>query len=89
MTVVIPGPVGQYMFKYTLKPTQKQDTEEYTHVSEVTRKVLQKIQKDARVSSTAVSCVFAASFAHQKTNVVGAALSSYFNKKKDKVHIFT
>ena len=32
LTAVLPGPFGQYAFKYTLKGTQKEDTVEYDNV---------------------------------------------------------
>lgn len=55
MSGVMPGPVGQYSFKYSLKSTQKDDTEEYERVRQVTEKILSKLQKDASDCSAAVS----------------------------------
>ena len=82
ISCVMPGPVGQYSFKYSLKSTQKDDTEEYEHIRQVTEKILSKLQKDASDCSAAVSRILAASFAHQKTNVLGAALASHLTRNK-------
>ena len=42
VSVVLPGPIAQYTFKYNLKPNQQEDTEEYQKVAETTRKLLSK-----------------------------------------------
>ena len=44
VAILMPGPISQYIFKYHLKGTQKDDTEEYTRIAEATRKSLSKTQ---------------------------------------------
>ena len=84
VSLLMPGPVTLYSFKYCLKSTQEDDTEQYERVKEITEKVLSKLQKDATDCSIAVSRILAASFAHQKTNVLGGALASYLTRKKSR-----
>ena len=84
ITVVMPGPVGQYSFKYNLKGTQKEDTKEYSAVKEAMQKVLSKLRTYNCEKSEAVKRVLAASFAHQRTNVVGAAMASFLTRKKSR-----
>ena len=82
IALLMPGPVGQYTFKYNIKQTQKDDTEEYERVKESTEKTISKLKKDASDSSVSIQRVLAASFAHQKTNVVGGAMSAYLTRNK-------
>jgi len=44
ISLIMPGPIGQYAFKYTLKGTQEEDTEEYGRVVQATQKVLSKLR---------------------------------------------
>ena len=82
IALLMPGPIGQYTFKYHIKKTQKDDTEEYERVKEATQKVLSRLKKDATEVSTSIQRVLAASFAHQKTNVVGGAMCAFLTRKK-------
>ena len=84
IALLMPGPVGQYSFKYSIKKTQEEDTEEFERVKEATQKVLSKLKKDASESSTSIQRVLSASFAHQKTNVVGGALSAFLTRNKQR-----
>ena len=84
VAMLMPGPIGQYTFKYNMKKTQEEDTEEYERVKEATQKVLSKLKKDASESSTSIQRVLAASFAHQKTNVVGGAMSAFLTRNKQR-----
>ena len=78
------GPIGQYSFKYHLKGTQKDDTEEYERVAQATRKVLSKIRTHESDRSEAIKRLLVASFAHQKTNVVGGTMGSYLTRNKSR-----
>jgi hypothetical protein len=84
VTVVMPGPVGQYSFKYNLKGTQKEDTKEYGAVKEAMQKVLSKLRTYDSEKSEAAKRILAASFAHQRTNVVGAAMASFLTRRKSR-----
>jgi hypothetical protein len=82
----MPGPVGQYSFKYNLKGTQQEDTEAYGGVKEAMQKVLSKLRTYQSDRSEAVKRLLSASFAHQRTNVVGAAMASYLTRNKTRFH---
>ena len=77
---ILPGPVGQYNFKYSFKGTQKEDTEEYERVRVAMEKTLTELRPYRTARSGAVKRVLAASFAHQKTNVVGPAMAAYLTR---------
>ena len=40
ISAIMPGPIGQYKFKYNIKDTQKDDVAPYTHVAEATHRAL-------------------------------------------------
>ena len=84
ISAVMPGPIGQYTFKYNLKGTQKEDTKEYSGVKEAMQRVLSKLQTYESDRLEAVKRLLAASFAHQKTNVVGAAMASYLTRNRSR-----
>jgi hypothetical protein len=84
VAAIMQGPIGQYSFKYHLKGTQKDDTEEYERVAQATRKVLSKIRTHESDRSEAIKRLLAASFAHQKTNVVGGTMGSYLTRNKSR-----
>jgi hypothetical protein len=81
----MPGPVSQYIFKYQLKGTQNDDGEEYERIAEATRKALSKTQLHVQSDrSQAIGRILAASFAHQKTNIVGPTMASYLTRHKSR-----
>jgi len=95
INAIMNGPVGQYSFKYALKGTQKEDTEEYGHVKEIMQKVLSKIRSIDSERSEAVKRLLAASFAHQKLMLLEQPwqailletnLDSYFHTKQYGYH---
>jgi hypothetical protein len=75
----MPGPMGFYIFKYHIKGTQEEDTEEYSHVKEGTQKALALSLESLGDSehSVAMRRLLSTSFAHQKTNIVGAPMASF------------
>jgi len=75
------GPIGQYCFKYGLKGTQKDDTEEYSRVQQASQRVLSSPRRHQSDRSEAMRRVLVGSFAHQKTNVVGAPMASFLTRK--------
>jgi hypothetical protein len=79
---IMTGPIGQYVFKYHLNGTQKDDTEEYKQVAKATRKVLSSLHTHQSDCSEAVRWLLSTSYAHQKTNVVGGTLASYLTRNK-------
>ena len=80
----MPGPVAQYSFKYFMKGTQKDDTEEYDRVKQSMEKVFSSLQKYQSDHLEGVRHLLASSFAHQKTNIVGAPMASYLNHNKSR-----
>jgi len=83
---IFEGPTGYYQFKYNMKGTQDDDTEGYDRVAEATRKALARDEDSLRDSerSEALRRILAASFAHQKMNVCGAAMASYLTRNKSR-----
>ena len=84
VSAIMPGPIGQYAFKYNLKDTQEEDTEAYKHVAEAMQKVLSKLRTHQSDRSEAVRRLLAATFAHQKTNVVGAPMAAFLTRRKSR-----
>ena len=82
VSLLMPGPVGLYSFKYGLKPTQEDDTTRFENMRGTMEKVFSKFVDGEQKSdcSVAVSRLLAASFAHQQTNVLGATMSSYLTR---------
>jgi hypothetical protein len=81
---IMPGPAGQYAFKYHLKGTQKDDTEQYKRVLQATHRALSKLQTQQSNSSEAVKRLLSASYAHQKSNVLGGTMAAYLTRNKSR-----
>jgi len=77
------GRVGQYNFKYAVKGTQEDDTKDYNGVQEGFQRANFRLQQSPEKSdiSKACSMVLSASYSHQKTNIVGAAMASYLTQR--------
>ena len=78
--IIAPGPVVVYCTKYTSKPTQQQETQDYGRVQDVTRKILSEERKHPEDRSEALRRILRASFAHNKENVVGASMASFLTR---------
>ena len=70
MSIITDGPIGQYQFKYLLKPTQDDDSADYAHVEQSIKSLAGRVHKDDR--KEAIRLVCHAAFAHNKSNVIGA-----------------
>jgi len=83
VTFVMYGRVGQYNFKYAVKGTQEDDTKDYNGVQEGFQRANFRLQQSPEKSdiSKACSMVLSASYSHQKTNIVGAAMASYLTQR--------
>jgi hypothetical protein len=81
ISLIMPGPIGQYAFKYTLKGTQEEDTEEYGHVVQATQKVLSKLRLHESNQPEAMRRLLGALFAHQKEISQETNRGSYFDTK--------
>ena len=80
VTVLMPGPIAFYIFKYNLKGTQEEDQQQYERIADATRKVLSKASEMKSANSIAVSRLLAGSYAHQKTNIIKGCLSSFLTR---------
>ena len=80
VSALMPGPNGQYTFKYQLKGTQEEDAIAYTRVMEACRKCLATIKVFDTDRSKVISNMLAASYAHQKSNIIGATLASFITR---------
>jgi Helitron helicase-like domain at N-terminus/PIF1-like helicase len=83
---VTPGPILLYVFYYVFKPTQDDETSKFDNVVESFRKKFNALQKEeaergesntVSARSLAVKIVLSGSYAHQKENVVSAAMASH------------
>ena len=78
--MIAPGPIVVYCTKYSTKSTQKQETEEYGRVAQVSRKMLSDERKHPEDKKEALRRVLRASFAHNKENVVGPSMASWLTR---------
>ena len=81
---ILPGVVGQYCFKYSLKGTQEEDTAPYNNVLIATKKIIEKIPNTDSAKQKALRNLLAASFAHNKTNVIGTTMASYLTRNNSR-----
>ena len=73
--VITDGPIGQYMFKYQHKSTQKDDVADYEHVDRAIKNIAEQKHDDDRKEALRLVC--RAAFAHNSKNVIGAPLASF------------
>jgi len=78
-SLLFPGPVAAYTFKYQTKNTQEEDTEQYRRVLDTTSRALEKRKHDSD-NSEACRRLLAASFAHEKHAIVGSAMAAYLTR---------
>ena len=79
---LMPGPAAGYSFKYLMKNTQEDDTKACTEVLDVIQRVLSKPKIDNTERQEATRRLLAASFAHQKTNVISAPMASCITRNE-------
>jgi hypothetical protein len=80
LSFIMPGPIAQYCFHYSLKGTQEDDVAEYELVKSASHKIFSKVSKYENPRAEAVRRLLATSFAHQSNNIVGAALASFITR---------
>ena len=85
---LMPGPVGQYSFKYFLKDTQKDDLEAYTYMSEASHKALNAAQSHTSDRSESIRRLLAASHVHQQKQHLAWHHGIIFNTKQAEIYIF-
>ena len=80
------GPVSAYQFKYHIKPTEEDDTNEYDNVQTVMKKLLtaETSQVHDITKKEAMRRVLRAAFAHNSENVIGAPLASHLLRHKER-----
>ena len=84
LTFLMPGPYSQYVFKYSHKGTQKEDSQTYDKVFTVIEKILSRPEETRSSRSEAYRRVLSTAFAHQNNNVVGATMASYLIRNKSR-----
>jgi hypothetical protein len=67
--------VLQYQFKYMLKSTQKVDTAAYSFVVNSKKCLQSRVHENDK--SEAIRLICRAAFAHNRGNIIGAAMASY------------
>ena len=83
VSIITPGPLAGYIFKYQTKDTQVDDTAQYERVSDMTMKILER-RKHESESKEAVRRILAATFAHQKKGIIGSAMASYLTRNESR-----
>ena len=78
ISIVTDGPIGMYIYKYILKPTQDDDTAAYSHVERSIQSLEGRVHDDDK--KEAIRRVCRAAFAHNKQNIIGAPLASYLTR---------
>ena len=84
LMLLMPGPYSQYVFKYSHKVTQKEDSQTYDKVFTVIEKILSQPEETCSSRSEAYRRVLSAAFAHQNNNVVGATMASFLIRNKSR-----
>ena len=84
INLIFHGSTGQYAFKYCTKSTQQDDRDEFDRVMEQKDKILSKLPHPNGDRAEATRRLLLASFAHQKSNVIGAPLSSFLTRNPER-----
>ena len=66
------------------KDTQEEDTAPYSNVLTATKRIIEKLDDTESSKQKAVRNLLAASFAHNKTNVIGTTLASYLTRNNSR-----
>ena len=75
--LLMPGHYSQYVYKYSHKGTQKEDSQTYDKVFTVIEKILAQQEETQSSRSNAYQRGLSAAFAHQNNNIVGATMASF------------
>ena len=79
LSVILDGPIGQYMHKYQEKQNQNEETADYKEVERSIRKMKgERIHEDDRKEALRLTCRGA--FAHNRGNVISACFASYLSR---------
>ena len=84
INMIFHGSTGQYAFKYCTKPTQEDERAEFDRVMEQKDKIMSKLRRPNSDRSEATRRLLVASFAHQRSNVIGAPMSSYLSRNEER-----
>ena len=84
ITLVMPGPIGQYVFKYVTKDTQADDVESCDNIVQAVKKNLSKDFQDRTESSKAIGLILSATHANGKNNVVSGTMAMYLVRNKSR-----
>ena len=75
LSLVTPGPLGQYQFKYQHKATQKDDTAAYREVETSIKGLKGRTHEEDMAEATRL--IRRAAFAHNSTNVIGGPMANF------------
>ena len=79
--MLLPGILAAYVFKYTYKPTQDEDSAGYDRmINQVSRLVANMDHRQITIFSETICRLLGAAIAHQSSNVVGASMAAYLTR---------
>ena len=81
---VMSGPLSQYVSKYIVKDTNKEDVSEYKQLASTIQKCLSRERNANSDTSEGVRRILRGSHAHQSTNIIGASLASFLTRHKSR-----
>ena len=80
VSCITDSPIAMYTCKYINKPTENDDTMEYSHVDATMKKLGEEGPKHENHKSEALRMICRAAFAHNKHNVISASMASYLTR---------
>lgn len=87
LAFLVPGPIGEYCFNYSLKGTQYDDTEPYEKVKGSIEKILSVIRYHHDDRLEACKRLLAALFVHQSNDTIRPTMAAY--KQQISIYFFT
>ena len=79
--MLLPGILAAYVFKYTYKATQDEDSAGYDRmINQVSRLVANMSHRQITAFSETICRLLGAAIAHQSSNVVGASMAAYLTR---------
>ena len=80
LAVITDGPIAMYTCKYTTKGNQRDDTVEYAEVEAQMKRMEGEGRKHLESKSEALRIICRAAFAHNRSNVISAAMASFLTR---------
>ena len=86
-SVVLDGPIGMYQYKYQTKEQQKEETADYSELLSSVKRFASDDRKHELDRPEALRRICAASFAHNRTNVISATMASYLLRQGTRFYV--